>query len=183
MSFQYANLMPFDSLTFQQKILIDGFNGLGAVVLPLISKKTQDQDLCWSWCYYCVVFEFWNALLDLSFFSCLVVVPTILLFFRDFFWRSGMLEFWIRSYVHWFGCSLLPGMQLNSSCQDVGFKCPFVVSGPTISKRPRRRREPLPELPPPVFFPFHSRRMDSRVLSIFVPAMVEQPVLIKRYTD
>ena len=39
-------------------------------------------------------------------------VPTVLFFFRDFFWRSGLLEYWIRSYVrgHCFGCSLRPGM-------------------------------------------------------------------------
>ena len=28
MGFQYSNLMQFDSLTFQQKILVDGFNGI-----------------------------------------------------------------------------------------------------------------------------------------------------------
>ncbi len=41
---------------------------------------------------------------------------TILLFFLCFFWRSGLLECWIRSYVRgpWFGCSLRPGTQLNS---------------------------------------------------------------------
>ena len=44
-------------------------------------------------------------------------VQTVLFFFLDFFWRSGMLEYWIRSCVrgHWFGCSLLPGTPLNSS--------------------------------------------------------------------
>ena len=47
-----------------------------------------------------------------------IVVPTILLFFRDFFWRSGLLDNWIRPYArgHWFGCSLLPGTALNSPC-------------------------------------------------------------------
>ena len=39
MGFQYSNLMQFDSLTFQQKILIDGFNRLGTVVLSLISEN------------------------------------------------------------------------------------------------------------------------------------------------
>ena len=72
-------------------------------------------------------------LLDLSFIAGLMMVLTILLFFRDFFWRSGLLENWIRSYVrgHWFGCSLQPGMLLNSSCQEVGFISPFVVIDPT----------------------------------------------------
>ena len=46
MGFQYSNLMHFDSLTFQEKILIDGFNGLGTVVLSLISE-IKDQDICW----------------------------------------------------------------------------------------------------------------------------------------
>ena len=47
MGFQYSNLMQFDSLTFQQKILIDGFNGFGTVVMSFI-PEIQDQDLCWS---------------------------------------------------------------------------------------------------------------------------------------
>ena len=33
----YSNMMQFESLAFQQKILIDGFTGLGTVVLSLIS--------------------------------------------------------------------------------------------------------------------------------------------------
>ena len=43
-------------------------------------------------------------------------VPTVLFFSWDFFWRSGLLENWIRSYVpgHFFGCSLRPGTLLNS---------------------------------------------------------------------
>ena len=36
------------------------------------------------------------AHLNLSFFACLMVVPTIMLFFRDFFWRSGLFEYWIQ---------------------------------------------------------------------------------------
>ena len=43
MGFQYSNLMQFDSLTFQQKILIDGFNGLGTVVLSLISENPRSR--------------------------------------------------------------------------------------------------------------------------------------------
>ena len=43
MGFQYSNLMQFDSLTFQQKILIDGFNGLGTVVLSLISDNPRSR--------------------------------------------------------------------------------------------------------------------------------------------
>ena len=47
-----------------------------------------------------------------------MMVPTVLFFFRDFFWRSGLLEYWIRSYVrgHWFGCSLQSGTPLNPPC-------------------------------------------------------------------
>ena len=41
--FQYSNLMQFDSLTFQQKILINGFNGLGTVVLSLISENPRSR--------------------------------------------------------------------------------------------------------------------------------------------
>ena len=47
MGFQYSNLMRFDSLTFPEKILIDGFNGLGTVVLSLISENLRSR-FCWS---------------------------------------------------------------------------------------------------------------------------------------
>ena len=39
----YSNLMQFDLLTFQQKILIDGFNGLGTVFLSLISGNPRSR--------------------------------------------------------------------------------------------------------------------------------------------
>ena len=134
MGFQYSNLMQFDSLTFQQNILIDGFHKLGTVFLSLVSENPRSRFML-EWCFYCVDFEFWNALLDLSFFACSMMVRTILLFFFGFFWRSGLpvLEYWMWLYVwgHWFGCSLLPGMLLSSSCQDVGFICPFMVIDPT----------------------------------------------------
>ena len=35
--------MQFDSLTFHQKILIDGFNGLGTVVLSLLSENLRSR--------------------------------------------------------------------------------------------------------------------------------------------
>ena len=54
--------------------------------------------VCWSWCYYCVDFGFWNALLDLSFFACLMMAQPILLFFCDFSWRS-LLHLFICG--HW----------------------------------------------------------------------------------
>ena len=88
---------------------------------------------------YILAIEFWNTLLDLSFFACSIMVPTILLVFRNFFWRSGLLEYWIQSNVlgHWFGCpfqrshSHRPGTPLKSPCQEVGFICPCVVTNPT----------------------------------------------------
>ena len=43
MGFQNPNLMQMDSLTFQQKILIDGFNRLGTVVLSLISENPRSR--------------------------------------------------------------------------------------------------------------------------------------------
>ena len=62
----------------------------------------------WRLWWYCVDFEFWNTLLEFGCFTNLIVVPTVLFFFWDFFWRSGLWEYWIRSYVrgHCFGCSL-----------------------------------------------------------------------------
>ena len=43
MGFQYSNVTQFDSLTFQQNILIDMFNGLGTVVLHLISENPRSR--------------------------------------------------------------------------------------------------------------------------------------------
>ena len=106
------------SLTFQQKILIDGFNGLGTVVLSLISENPRSRfmlELMLLLCRFRVLKRVARSqLLRL----CLMMVPIILLFFRDFWWRSGLLEYCIRSYVrgHRFGCSLLPGTPLNSPC-------------------------------------------------------------------
>ena len=41
--FKISNWMQFNSLTFQQKILIYGFNGLGTVVLSLISENPRSR--------------------------------------------------------------------------------------------------------------------------------------------
>ena len=43
MGFQYSIMMQFDSLTFQQKVLIDGFNGLGTVVLSLSFENPRSR--------------------------------------------------------------------------------------------------------------------------------------------
>ena len=43
MYFQYSNSMQFDSLTFQRFFLSDGFNGLGTVVLSLISRNPRSR--------------------------------------------------------------------------------------------------------------------------------------------
>ena len=43
MGFQYSNLMQFYSLTFQQIVLIDGFHGLGTVVLSLFSENPRSR--------------------------------------------------------------------------------------------------------------------------------------------
>ena len=45
-----------------------------------------------------------------------MVVSTVLFFIWDFLWRSGLLEYWILSYVrgHFCGCSLWPGRPLKS---------------------------------------------------------------------
>ena len=60
-SFDRANglsiLKQFDSLTFQQKILIDGFNRIGTVVLSLISKNSRSSFML-ELMLFCVDFEF-----------------------------------------------------------------------------------------------------------------------------
>ena len=135
MGFQYSNLMQSNSLTFRQKILIDGFNGLGKVVLTWISENPRSRfmlELMLLLCWFRVLKRVARSQL-LRLFNDGSELPIILLFFRDFFWRSCLLEYWIRSHVrgHWFGCSLRPGTPLNSPCQEVGFICPFVVIDPT----------------------------------------------------
>jgi hypothetical protein len=99
-------------IDFSPRILINRFHGL--ILLLLI--RIKDQDLCCSWWWYLCQFKLWNLLIELGCFAGSMVGPTILLFFRCFFWRSGLLEWWIRSYIlgHWFGCSLRPGTQFNS---------------------------------------------------------------------
>ena len=72
--FQYSNLMQFDSLTFQQKILIDGFNGLGTIVLALISENPRSRFML-------------ELELLLCLFRVLKRVARSLLF-----WRSGLLD-------------------------------------------------------------------------------------------
>ena len=58
MGFQYSNLMQFGSLTSQQKILIDGFNGLGSVVLSLISKSPRSRFMLELMLLLCRFFSF-----------------------------------------------------------------------------------------------------------------------------
>ena len=114
-AFNYS-IFPFDAVWF-------------------IDNSAKDFDR-WVWWIRdsCFVFNFWKSeikiyvgrfwvlklLLDLSFFACLMMVPTILLFFLDFFWWSCLLEYWIRSYVRgslvWNVVKLiLPGRWLHLS--------------------------------------------------------------------
>ena len=48
----------------------------------------------------------------------------MLLFFRDFFGRSSLLEYWMRPYV----LCISPAIKLTLK---VGYICPFVVIDPT----------------------------------------------------
>ena len=84
MGFQYSNVTQFDSLTFQQKILINGFNGLATVVLSLISENSRSRfilELMLLLCRFLILKRVARSQL----FACLMIVPTILLYFRDFF--------------------------------------------------------------------------------------------------
>ena len=74
-------------------------------------KNSKINILCWRLCP-CMDFEFGNALLEFSRFAGSRMGSDMLLCFRDLFWRSGLLEYWIRSYVrgHCFGSSLRPDM-------------------------------------------------------------------------
>ncbi len=102
----------------------NGFNGLDIFYLQFLS--IQDEIYVRVDDYMSVNFDrhsllelgcfAGNSLLELGCFAGSMVGSTILLFFRCFFWRSGLLECWIWSYVlsHWFGCSLGPGTPLNS---------------------------------------------------------------------
>ena len=87
MGFQHSDLMQFDSLIFQQRFCSSGFNGFGTLVLSLIFENSRSRFMLELMLLLCR-FWVWNPLLDLSFFACLMMVKTILLFLRDFFWRS-----------------------------------------------------------------------------------------------
>ena len=96
------SIFQFDALTFLQKILIDGFNGLWTVVLSLISEITRSRlmlELMLLLCRFWVLKRVARSQLLCLFNVKLMMVPTILLVFRDFFWRLGLLEYWIRSFV------------------------------------------------------------------------------------
>ena len=124
--------MQFNQLNFRKKIMINGFHGLGTVVLSLICENPRSRfvlELMFLLCRFWVLkHNAWSKLFCL-FNDESLMIQAILLFFRDFFWRSGLLEYWIRSCVrgHCFGCLLRPGTLLNLTCQDVGFICPFIV--------------------------------------------------------
>ena len=63
MGFQHSDLMQLDSLIFQQ-ILIDGFNGLGTVMLSLISENPGSRFML-EWMLLLCRFGILYALLDL----------------------------------------------------------------------------------------------------------------------
>ena len=90
-------------------------------------KNSKIENLSWSLLCSWNDFEFGNALLAFGRFAGSTMGSDMLIFFRDFPWRSGLLEYWIQWYVrgYCFGCSLLPGTL------KVGFICPFVVIDPT----------------------------------------------------
>ena len=133
----------------------DRVNWLSTFRFDAVWFSDRRQWVQWIWDIHSV-FDFWKIKIKIYVWVDVTIVPilnfdalcsisallpdlmmvwTILLFFRDFFWRSGLFEYWIRLYVrgHWFGCSLRrrPGTPLNSPCQEVGFISPFVVIDPT----------------------------------------------------
>jgi hypothetical protein len=80
-----------------------------------------------------VKLEFWNSLLELECFAGSMMGPRILLFFRCFFWRSGLLECGIQSYVrgHWFGSSLRQWrkfIMLQFLCFPIGWTLTWISS-------------------------------------------------------
>ena len=90
---------------------------IGIVILSLI-QKIQD----WKFMLRFIIVSVLNLETRCSSSAASQIqwwVQTVLFFFSDFFWRSGLLKYWILSYVqgHCFGCSLRPGMQLNSPCK------------------------------------------------------------------
>ena len=90
--------LNIDSLTFDQ-IWSPDFNGLEWFV-GLKFLRIQDHDFMSGVNDYIFVnFELGCSLLELGCLAGSIVVPTMRLFFRGFLWRSGMLEYWIRSYA------------------------------------------------------------------------------------
>ena len=73
-------------------------------------KNSKNKNLCWVlWCS-CIDFELGNLLLKFCIFASSTTASGMLLFFSHFFWRSGLSEYWILSYVlgHCFGFFLKP---------------------------------------------------------------------------
>ena len=92
----------------------------------------------------------------------------LLLRFAVLLLRSGLLEYWIRSYVweHFFGCSLRPGMPLNSPCKLASSVLSWSSTLPI--KAQRQSWLPRPYARPSSTYP--KRRK---------PAFLPMPVVIK----
>ena len=90
-------------IDFSVKTLIDGFNGLGIIILSLISQNPRSRfmlELMIILCHFWFLIRFARPQ---RFLAGLMMVLTIRLFFRDYFWWSGLLEYWIQ--IHTFVCS------------------------------------------------------------------------------
>ena len=108
---------PGHFINFSTEFLIDGLYGLRKFFV-FNSKDPRLQ----------IHVEVYDAIVPILNFETLefgcfqvpdsMVVPTVtmLFFFWDFFWRSGLFEYWTRSHVraHCFGCSLQPGTPFQS---------------------------------------------------------------------
>ena len=111
-------------IDFSTRILpvINGFNGLETFIVSLITKNPISRFMLEMEMIFMSILSFETRCSNSAASLVQWWVPTILLFFRCFVWRSGLLEYWMRSYFRgqWLGCSLRLGTPLNSTWTHPG---------------------------------------------------------------
>jgi hypothetical protein len=130
------SIFEFDAdwfIYFSSRILTNRFNGLETFFLSLIYKNQRSRLTLELMVIFVSIYNFktrWTQLFRWFNGGSDDTAP-LLTDSCCFFWRSGLSECWILSYVrnHWFGCSLRPwdAVKFTLESLDVGFICPFVV--------------------------------------------------------
>ena len=125
----------FDAVRFMNSsteiFLIDGLYGLGHL-LRLQSWRFKIENLCRSWWWCCVDFEFGNALLEFGCFADSMVGPDSAVLLLRFLLKIRSVK--ILDTILCSGALLWlfpPAWDAVKLTLQVGFICPFVVIDPT----------------------------------------------------